>query len=478
MRRLAIAALLLAACNLHPKTEVMVAIVSDVPEQIDSINVCVSKDGAEPFCTPWTVPAFNLPASYGVYTDDGSEPAVEVTVTGYLGANSIERKARLRLIKEHTLLLRLGILKNCENKMCPAGLTCIEGVCETPDTDPYGLPDFANDPGQVGACMGSSIPAGPGAVPTCSDGKLCLEGGCVEPASTPLTEAGTLKAPTSFVVATDGVWVRTRGTAPDFTDGQVVLVDPAAHTFTAAATGLRSSLDHQGDGWIELSNTHAWFVDSDGTQLARVARTGGAVEHLGAPMAGSIAGISLHADGAEVFYVQGDRLGVWRASDQLNHDLHDATIGVPPSVLGDTVFFVDGSGQVQSMPFDGTTTTPVGNKQYSDSKELLAAGSMVYLAANAETGNGYAGIWATPIDGSLQPVLLAHPDKNPIGLASDGSSMFFVDTHLATICRVSLQGGPVAFLANAYDSNGAIGVDSTFYYWAPTSEGTIRRTRK
>jgi hypothetical protein len=475
-------ALLAASCNQHPPTQVVVEVVSDLTDQIDSIQLCVTRnhDPSTQSCAPWGTGSFSLPASYGIYTDDGSEPAIAVTVTGYVGSNPpLERKSELSLIREHSLMLRLGLLKSCLGKTCPTGLTCIEGSCESPTTDPNLLPTFPEDPGTTATCVGSSIPAGPSAAPTCPDGTLCLEGGCVGPPTTPLSSA-SLAEPTSFVVTTDAIWVRTRGTAPAYADGTITRIDLVSLAITAPVTGLRSNLSHLGNGWLAATSGFLYFVDDDGLQLSRMPLTGAsAVEPLGSALGNPITGLAAHADGSEIFYVSGGRLGVWRAAGGTQQDLADALAGSTPFVAADIVYWFDSGGTIQHMPFNGTTPAPLASHAFTDPREMVVTATSAYLTASAEDGTGHGAIWWLPLDASAAPTILSHPDKKPWGLALDGASAYFVDIDEGSVCAAPLGGGQVRYLSSASGSNGAIAVDAGYYYWATSGGyGNIMRVRK
>jgi hypothetical protein len=478
-RALFLFAMLSASACKHAKTEVVVELVSDL-DNIDSVKLCVSRnsDASTEYCTPWGTGAFELPASYGVYTDDGTEPTIQVTATAYVGANApLERSSSTALIRERSLLLRLGLLKNCLNKTCPVGQTCIEGKCESPNVDPGRLPDYGSDQGTQATCAGSSIPAGPSAAPACPQGQLCLEGGCIDAPVSPLVATG-LKKPTSFLVDTTGLWVRTLGTGPDYSDGTVSRIDGTSLAVADVVTGLKSNLVRNGNGWIASSSTDLYYAEADGHQLSRMSLApGNATQPLGGMLANPMSGLAVWGDGAEIFYVDGARLGVYRVSDGMHHDLTDALFGLAPYVSGNTVYFIDPSGRLMQMPHDGTTPTAVSQHAFVDVKEILVAAPGAYVAASAEDSTGHGAVWELPLDGSRAPAVLSHPDKLPWGLAVDSSQVYFVDINEETICGVPIVGGQTVQLTDqVFDANGAMAVDADYYYWS--DDGNVNRSRK
>ena len=79
----------------------MFGVITDLraPDALDEVELVVQRQGVEVLRVPWTLPGvqgqpYILPGSYGVYTEDGSEPQIAVTLTGMLnGRPRVERKA-------------------------------------------------------------------------------------------------------------------------------------------------------------------------------------------------------------------------------------------------------------------------------------------------------------------------------------------------------------------------------------------------
>ena len=136
--------LLLATACTTPRTEVVIGIATDIPAmQMDEVKINIFRDGVLAFDVPaWSVQGpnggdYELPATFGVYSDDGSEPKIVVELHGTLhGAEVVLRRASFSLIKEQTLYMRMALVQACKNvwMSCEGGgdqtQSCIEGVCK------------------------------------------------------------------------------------------------------------------------------------------------------------------------------------------------------------------------------------------------------------------------------------------------------------------------------------------------------------
>lgn len=139
--------LLLLCCSCTTKrTEVVIGVATDLPApgSLDAVKLEIYRDGVLTFDVPeWPVPGtvggnYEIPASFGVYSDDGSEPRIEVQVHGLKNEQTlVTRRAVFSLIKEQTLFMRMALVLACvNNSQCPPDTqTCIEGVCKAPDVD-------------------------------------------------------------------------------------------------------------------------------------------------------------------------------------------------------------------------------------------------------------------------------------------------------------------------------------------------------
>jgi hypothetical protein len=143
-------------CYLRAPNEVMVGVATDlsVPDQLDRASLVVRRAGQVVGSRQWrlvsdTREADRLPAVFRLSTMDGSEPTVEVEVTGYRGsAERVRRTAVLQLVNSRpelnalpqTNFVRLALVEDCLNQFgCPGGQTCIEGQCKVATVDPVRL---------------------------------------------------------------------------------------------------------------------------------------------------------------------------------------------------------------------------------------------------------------------------------------------------------------------------------------------------
>jgi hypothetical protein len=194
----ALIVLTLLGCS-QRRTEVMVGIATDLsaPDALDAVKMDVFREGVLLFDLPaWPIPGaagdrYELPASFGVYSADASEPRIEVHVKGLKSEQKIvERTAIFSLISEHTLFLRMGLVVRCRDMGdCPsASQTCVEGRCVPVEVDSRTFPEYAPGAELSVACSGPTafidtktgqpMPiSGKG----CAPGELCQEGTCYRP---------------------------------------------------------------------------------------------------------------------------------------------------------------------------------------------------------------------------------------------------------------------------------------------------------
>jgi hypothetical protein len=219
---IAVAGMALVGCNKN-RTEIVIGVATDLParQSLDRVrldlfrvdpqageiqlNVC-DKDTTGSACTNWDLKdplnmgLFDLPGSYGLYTEDGSAPRVRVNVIGEKGGQDIvTRSSIVSLLAHQTLFMRMALVLKCTNgnpnASCPSGLTCIEGACQAMARDPATLPKYTAGLEKVVQCSGSTtfidtsknnapIPmTGPG----CEANEECQEGTCY---TKPTTDAG------------------------------------------------------------------------------------------------------------------------------------------------------------------------------------------------------------------------------------------------------------------------------------------------
>lgn len=202
MRRACLLLLLCCSCTTK-RTEVVIGVATDLPApgSLDAVKLEIYRDGVLAFDIPeWPVPGtvggdYEIPASFGVYADDGSEPRIEVLVHGLKNEQTlVTRRAVFSLIKEQTLFMRMALVLACvNNTQCPPDTqTCIEGVCKAPDVDSHtfnaytsGAENFvfcSSGSNLIQTASGQPMQTMMGAVPC----DMCSEGACYHNPSGPM----------------------------------------------------------------------------------------------------------------------------------------------------------------------------------------------------------------------------------------------------------------------------------------------------
>jgi hypothetical protein len=203
VRRRVLAALVaLTACE-QPRTELMIGVVTDIraPGLLDGARLVVTraKDGFVEQDVSWELSGlpnqpFNLPGSYGVYSD-GEEVKLDMVLTGLKGPNDVlNRRAVMNLVAGKTLFFRMSLTAGCQDRSdCLATQSCVEGVCRDVNVDSEQLPDFEPslvdhltcDSGTkfIDTSTGAALPLAQGAEDCPAN--LCLEGTCLKPPPTP-----------------------------------------------------------------------------------------------------------------------------------------------------------------------------------------------------------------------------------------------------------------------------------------------------
>jgi hypothetical protein len=154
-------ALAVGGCEDRPPTQVMISVATDLhaPVPLRRIRMQIDRFFAEQndfmavdrgdVITEWEInrPAdhlFELPGSFVAFADAKQEPKIRVTLEAYDAEGSfIRRRAILRLVKEKTLFMRLGVTSRCiDNADCPDDKTCVEGRCRDPVVNEASLPEY------------------------------------------------------------------------------------------------------------------------------------------------------------------------------------------------------------------------------------------------------------------------------------------------------------------------------------------------
>jgi hypothetical protein len=192
--RCVLALLLFSACS--QRTEIVVGVATDLKAkgQIDRVTFDASRGGVPIIQHEWPLadlPAghYELPGSFGLYSPDGSETRIELSVKGYRDTALVtQRDSIVSLVSGKTLFMRMAIVGDCGNlsqPTCGPSQTCVEGVCRDIEVNGKRLPDYKKelvtsvvcDSGSqfIVSSTGNLMPMiGPG----CSSDEYCQEGTC------------------------------------------------------------------------------------------------------------------------------------------------------------------------------------------------------------------------------------------------------------------------------------------------------------
>jgi sugar lactone lactonase YvrE len=217
VRRLLVCAALFA-CGCQARTEIVLGVITDLlaPDVLDTVKLMVtnSDTGQTLIERDWSIPGtpnteFILPGSFGLYSDDGSEPRVQIDVTGHKGTSDspaiVTHRSVINLIHEQTLFLRESLVAGCQNDTdckLEANQTCVEGRCVDNRIDARMLPKYREELITTVECDSGTrfvntatkeelVPAG-----DCDANQLCQEGTCYTPPAPP-------SAPTWHAVASN-----------------------------------------------------------------------------------------------------------------------------------------------------------------------------------------------------------------------------------------------------------------------------------
>lgn len=195
--RLLASLLLLGACT-TPRTEVVIGIATDIPaSMMNQLDIKIFREGVLEFTLPTplniagpTGGDYDIPASFGVYSDDGSEPKITVEITGLLNDTAVVlRRSTFTLRKEQTLYMRMALLKSCISvwQSCEGNLdqsmTCLQGACTSAQIDVNTFNGYASGDEKVVSCGSAMLidtksgqPMMTGTPkPSCG---TCIEGAC------------------------------------------------------------------------------------------------------------------------------------------------------------------------------------------------------------------------------------------------------------------------------------------------------------
>ena len=191
---------LLAACQ--PRTEIVIGFATNyaAPTPLDEIALTVIRqdgfpeggDGLTWAISGSTDEPYNLPASYGIYSD-GGDVQLDVTLAGMnAGSAIVSQTVTLSLVGGQTLFYRMGLTEQCSTATttCSAQTTCIEGTCSDPAVPVAQLPTYTPDLVTELTCIppvvrytetatGADMPFSKDAA-SCPP-SLCVQGLCLKP---------------------------------------------------------------------------------------------------------------------------------------------------------------------------------------------------------------------------------------------------------------------------------------------------------
>jgi hypothetical protein len=229
----------LSACQDRPATQVLLSVATDLdaPKPLERIRLKIERylddarayvpiDGSD-FVYDWPIKSppdsvYELPNSVVAFSTADDPPKLRFTLTAFdpTAKAMIHRRAVLRLVREKTLFMRLGITSRCyEDADCPDSKTCIEGRCRAPEVDSAHLPTVSGSDAEAADKQSGSFACDSGTpfrntttgvalVPTgasCPNpGDVCSEGTCYPEAvfgeTLPRTQTVTVRAQLSNVM--------------------------------------------------------------------------------------------------------------------------------------------------------------------------------------------------------------------------------------------------------------------------------------
>jgi hypothetical protein len=150
------------ACEDKPATQLVIGVATDLdaPKPLRTVTMSLERFVEGPndwvpvdsgdLTTMWNINAdldhrYELPGSLVAFTDNKGPPKIRITVvaSNLEDGRFIRRQAIVRLVKEKTLFMRLGVTGRCiDNADCPDDKTCVEGRCRDPEVISSELPEY------------------------------------------------------------------------------------------------------------------------------------------------------------------------------------------------------------------------------------------------------------------------------------------------------------------------------------------------
>jgi hypothetical protein len=416
-RRLLALLWLLVGCR--DRTEVVIGVATDLRArgQIDTVVFQAARNGTALVQQHWDlsdVPAgrYELPGSFGLYSPDGSQPTVELTLKGYRGKDLVvERDAILSLVSDQTLFMRMSLVSSCDaldGPTCASNQSCIEGVCRPLRVETGRLPRFSPELVTSVSCNSGThfivsssgldmqqLPKG------CQPGETCQEGTCLRPL--PSDDGGTTQGalwtqqstPSTYVL--HAMWGTSDG-ADVFAVGEGGTVlhlgaagPTAANGWIKEPTGVKQSLFGVwgssatdvfavGDGGVILHrSTSGWATES--------APSVGRLDAVWGSGAGDVWAVGRTADRKSAILHRS--AGVWQLDTHPGASSGNALRAVWGAGAG--IIWAAGSGGTL-LRFDGASWSPTGQLPGDllgvwtlDTGDALIAGAGGTIARTVDT---------------------------------------------------------------------------------------------
>lgn len=337
MRRVLLVSVLALVAGCKGRTELVFGFATDLKAkgQIDRIDFRVYNAQADviQIRQGWDladVPAglYELPGSFGVFTDNGAEPQLKVDLIGSLaGQEQMKREAILSPVAGKTLFMRLTLVGECNTTTgtnCPGGQSCVEGVCRAPETNNKTLPAYVQGmEGKIECNSGTTYILSSTGTPlpatgTCGASQFCQEGTCYENppgVSQAIGSSDWLPTPTPISTTVHGVFTTPEGDAFAVGEHGVILHAVGGNVLDETFDPTRSLYGIWG-----TSATDLWAVGSGGVVLHRTA-AGWALDATAVAarlsavwgIGGELWAIGRGFDGAAVVLHRAG--GSWRADD-------------------------------------------------------------------------------------------------------------------------------------------------------------------